>query len=264
MTSATIPLHISLPAIPLRAYISHYWLSLDNTDDTYSIWPDGTIDVVVTVGATDLRTEIFGSTTSRADLPLAIGSHYLGIRFRPGQSRHFLDIPASALTDCVQPVDGAFFLDASEVAELISMNGLFARLDTILLGHLRRRPPHHSQMDDVIRHIETTRGSLRISQLVDMYGRSSRQFERQFLAVVGLPAKLFAEINRFQHAATLLAHTTLPLAQIASELGYADQSHLTHEFSRFSEMPPSRLRQHVAFLQDAVHLTNHNAGSFSI
>lgn len=264
MTRASVPIHVSPPAAPLRAHVSHYWLSLDNADDTYPVWPDGAVDVVVAVGATGQRVDIFGSTTSRTELPLNIGSHYLGIRFRPGQSRHFLDAQASELTNSFQPVEGAFFLDTHEVAELISTDDLFARLDTILLKHLKRRPPHHSRIDDVIRHIEATQGSPRISQLADMYGKSRRQFERHFLDAVGLPAKLFAEVIRFQQAATLLAHSTLPLAQIAVELGYTDQSHLTHEFSRFYGLPPSRAREHVAFLQDAGRLADHNAGFLSI
>ncbi|WP_420807999.1 helix-turn-helix domain-containing protein [Aliidiomarina minuta] len=55
---------------------------------------------------------------------------------------------------------------------------------------------------------------------------------------------------RFQQTSVLLSHSDMPLAQIAVELGYADQSHMTHQFSRFFGQPPARARQHVAFLQD--------------
>ena len=262
LVRAKIPIHVSPPATPLRGYVSHYWLSLDNTDDTYSVLPDGAVDIVVAIGTTTCRVDIFGTTTSRTDLSLNVGSHYLGIRFKPGQSRNFLDIQASELTNSVQPAEGQFFTDMLRVAEVIAADSSFARLDEILLGHLKRQPPHHSRIDNAIRHIEATQGSLRISQLADMYGKSRRQFERQFLDAVGLPAKLFAEIVRFQRASVLLARSTLPLAQIAAELGYADQSHLTHEFARFYGLTPSRARAHVVFLQDVGRLADHNEGSF--
>lgn len=263
MARACIPVLVSPPAAPLRAHISHYWLSLDNSDDTYSISPDGTVDVVVSVGAAAHRVDIFGTTTSRTALPLVFGSHYLGISFRPGQSRHFIDAQAAELTNAVRSADGTFFPDMLAVAESISTDSLFTRLDTLLLEHLKRRPPHHARIDDAIRYIEATHGSLRISRLADMYGKSRRQFERHFLDVVGLPAKLFAGIIRFQRASTLLAHSTLPLAHIAVEAGYSDQSHLAHEFSRFYGLPPSQARENVAFLQDACRLADHNEGSLS-
>lgn len=55
MIPVASPLRVSLPFEPLRPYISHYWLSIDNTDDNYSILPDGSVDLVVVVaGSTPL------------------------------------------------------------------------------------------------------------------------------------------------------------------------------------------------------------------
>lgn len=258
MTTTSIPLRVSRPAGPLREYVSHYWLSLDNADETYSVLPDGAVDVVVAVGRTTCQVDIFGTTTSRTELPLDVGSHYLGIRFKPGQSRHFLDVHASELTNTNRSAEGLFLPNMLGIAESIAADSLFPRVDAALMGHLKQRPLRHSRIDNAIRHIESMRGASRVSQLANMYGKSRRQFERNFLGVVGIPAKLFAEIVRFQQASMLLAHSALPLAQIAAELGYTDQSHLTHEFSRFCGYPPSRAREHVAFLQDAGRLSDNN------
>lgn len=261
MTQVNIPLRVFRPAGPLREYVSHYWLSLDNTDDSYSVLPDGTVDIVVAVGTTAYHVDIFGTTTSRTELPLDIGSHYLGIRFKPGQSRHFLEARATELTNSHQPVDGLLFPDMLGAVESIATDDQFFCLDTALLRHLNQRPPRHSRMDDAIRHIESMRGTSRVSHVANIYGKSRRQFERHFLDVVGITAKLFSEIVRVQQASALLARSTLSLAQLAAELGYADQSHLTHEFSRFYGYPPSRAREHVAFLQDACRLPDNNEGS---
>lgn len=258
MTRANIPVSVSRPAEPLREYVSCYWLSLDNADDTCSVLPDGAVDVVVTVGTTTCQVDVFGTTTSRTELPLGVGRHYLGIRFKPGQSRHFLDVQASELTNTNQSAEGLFLPNMLGVAESITADNLCSRLDAALLGHLKQRPPRHLGIDDAIRHMESMRGTWRVSQLSNMYGKSRRQFERNFLDVVGIPAKLFAEIIRFQQASMLLSRSALPLAQIAAELGYTDQSHLTHEFSRFYGHPPSRARKHVAFLQDAARLPDNN------
>lgn len=263
MTRAKTPILVSRPAEPLRAYVGHYWLSLDNPDETYAVLPDGTVDVVFTVGATACQVSIFGTTTSRTQIPLNVGSHYLGIRFRPGQSRHFADAHAPELTNSNRPAEGLLFRDIVGVADSITSDSLFSRLDAALLSHLKQHPPRHSRIDDVIRHIESMRGTLQVARLVDMYGKSRRQFERRFLDVVGIPAKLFSEIVRFQRVSGLLARSALPLAQIAAELGYADQSHLTHEFSRFYGRPPSEARQGVAFIQDVGRSPDDNEDSHS-
>lgn len=262
MSPSRQPIHVALPAPPLRAHVSHYWLSLDNRDNTHAIAPDGSVDVVLVVGASTCRVDVFGTTTRRKEMPLEPGCHYLGIRFRPGQSRHFLDVSARELTDAVHPAESVLIPSVRALAESMAGDAWFARLDTMLLAHLRRRPALHSRIDDAIRHIEQSAGSVRIAELAELCCKSPRQFERNFLEVAGLPPKLFSEIVRFRRACALLACSNLTLAHIAADLGYADQSHFSHAFSRFQGAPPSRARANVVFLQDATDLADHNQGFF--
>ncbi|MFY0665215.1 MAG: helix-turn-helix transcriptional regulator [Natronospirillum sp.] len=238
------------PSLPLRNYVSHYWLSLNNSDQTFSILPDGAVDVVIAARETNRRLNVFGTTTLRTELPIEVGAHYLGIRFRPGQSRHFMNVLASELTDAVHPAAGLFVTDVCEMADSMAVDRLLTQLDSLLISHLKYRPPQDSRIDCVVRHIEATQGMVPVAQLADMFGKSRRQFERHFFDVVGLSPKLFAQIVRFQRASNLLANSSWPLVQIAMELGFSDQSHFTHEFGRFFGQPPSRARRDVAFLQD--------------
>lgn len=255
---------VSLPVAPLRPYISHYWLSLNNKDKSYAITPDGVVDVVVVIGSATSRLDAFGTTTTRAEVQLELGKHYLGIRFKPGQSRHFLDAKASELTNAVCTADGAFLPGMPELTGLIFDTSLFARLDVVLLQHLKQRPPGYCRIDDVLSYIDTTQGSLQVSELIGIFCKSRRQFERTFLDTVGVPPKLFTEIIRCQRAAALLANPELSLAGIAAVMGYTDQSHFTHEFVRFHGQPPSRARQDAAFLQDLDRLTRNNADTFHL
>jgi AraC-like DNA-binding protein len=241
---------MALPAPALRPYVSHYWLSLDNRDASCAVTPDGAVDLVAVAGRSAVRVDLFGTTTRRTALALDLGCHYLGIRFRPGQSRHFLDVQARELTDAVLPAEGAMVSSLLAVTESMTGTSPYARLDALLLAQLARRPPVSSRIDEVLRYMAQSPGPLRMSELADLCCKSRRQFERNFLDVAGLSAKLYAEILRFRRAATLLAGSSQPLAQIAAALGYTDQSHFSHEFSRFYGMPPSRARANAAFLQD--------------
>jgi AraC-like DNA-binding protein len=260
MSPSRQPVQVALPASPLRAHVSHYWLSLDNRDEAHAIAPDGSVDVVVVVGASTFRVDVFGTTTRRTELPLEPACHYLGIRFQPGQSRHFLDVPARALTDAVLPAESLLIPSVREVAEPIAGDAWFARLDAMLLAHLQRRPALHSRIDDAIRHIEQASGPVRVTELAELCCKSPRQFERNFLELAGLPPKLYSEIVRYRRACALLVRADLPLAHIAASLGYTDQSHFSHAFARFNGVPPSRARADVAFLQDTAGLVDQNPG----
>jgi AraC-like DNA-binding protein len=261
MNPVNQPVRAALPAAPLRPYISHYWLSLDNRDERYSITPDGTVDVVIMVGASASRLDAYGTSTKRSDAQLEAGGHYLGIHFRPGQSRHFLDAKTSELTDSVQAAAEAFQPELSGVVESMHLESPFVRLDAALMQHLKRRPPTDSRIDDVIRYIETRQGQPRVSELATMYCKSRRQFERAFLDVAGVPARLFVQIIRFRRALALLANANLTLAEIAAVTGYTDQSHLTRQFVRFLGQSPGKAREHAAFVQDLGDFAQHNADS---
>src|SRR5690349_15181897 len=92
-SSAPAPLRGALPAAPLRSWIDHYWLSLGNDSPAHAILPDGSIDLVIRQGpanASDWTVRVYGTTTSSLSTDLEPGAHYAGIRFKPGQGRHFL------------------------------------------------------------------------------------------------------------------------------------------------------------------------------
>lgn len=284
----TCALYTALPDASLRAYISHYWLCLYNGDTHYAIVPDGAVDVVCSVDTSQHRLDVFGTTTTRTLCPLVKGCHYVGIRFWPGQARHFMNVPADELTDAALTADEVLLpplrslcdeggclvsamaalaakaiatSDASNGAADVAIRPIWARLDALLLVHLQKLPPRFSCIDAVIRRMHampTDEHSWRVASLADLCGKSRRQFERHFLQAVGLSPKRFADVLRFQRALALLAQANWPLAQIAAELGYADQSHFSRAFARLYGQPPARARQNAAFVQDVQHFTAQN------
>lgn len=208
------------------------------------------------------RELVYGTTTSRQNLSLDIGSHYLGVSFKPGQSRHFLQTAAVELTNRSEAARGLLRFNLCDIAECVEQDDVFSRLDRVLKKHLQEHLPLRSRIDDVIGGIESSDGALSISQSAEIYGKSVRQLERHFCQTVGISARLFSKVIRFRKAAKLITSTALPLAYIAADLGYTDQSHMTHEFKRFTDLPPGLYaRHHVAFLQDQVYRYLDNCSS---
>jgi AraC-like DNA-binding protein len=236
------------PCAPLRAYVSHYWLSLCNPRLALPVLPDGTVDVVIHRHGPIVGVRAYGAITAATTIAVEPQSHYLGIRFRPGQSRHFMRACAQELTDACEPAEGllAFGLDGLAEAMLApdvpGVPNVFSRLDALLERHLAARPPRSGRIDAAIAVIEAAHGAVRMDAPAAACGTGPRQFERIFRQTVGVSPKLFASIVRFAHAAELIGRRQ-PLADVALAAGYVDQSHMGRDVRRLTGLSARRLQE---------------------
>ena len=72
-------------------------------------------------------------------------------------------------------------------------------------------------------------------------------FAATFRRFLGCSVGEYQRRRRFDYARQKLADRDLTLAQIAVDAGFADQSHLTRTFKRFSGITPSRYRTFLGF-----------------
>jgi AraC-like DNA-binding protein len=238
------------PPSYLATYINHYWLSLNNEDASHVTLPDGAIDIVIKVNETSARSWVYGTTTQSTAIALEQRCHYLGIRFKPGQSRHFLHAAASDLTDRCESAHSLLRFSFNGALEARVDASVFTQLNQVLQAHVAGLSLTRTRIDDAIALIEESHGVVSIERAAEVFCRSRRQFERVFAETVGVSPKLFSQIARFQHAASSIAGLSTSLADVAAKAGYADQSHMTHQFKRFASSSPMQFMQNnVAFLQ---------------
>lgn len=83
---------------------------------------------------------------------------------------------------------------------------------------------------------------LRVSDLADAAGCSSAQLERRMRRVFGLSAAQFILRARVERAATLLATTDRPLADVAAACGFYDQASFTRRFAGLTGDTPAQFR----------------------
>jgi AraC-like DNA-binding protein len=74
-------------------------------------------------------------------------------------------------------------------------------------------------------------------------GLNASQFTRLFKKMVGVPPRRYVTRARFELATKLIRAGGKNLTQIAAEAGFADQSHMTHAFRRFTGMTPRQFRR---------------------
>jgi AraC-like DNA-binding protein len=83
-------------------------------------------------------------------------------------------------------------------------------------------------------------------QLAALCGVSVRALERQFLAVYRVSPHVFLRQLRVRMSCSGLVFSHKTLAEVASEVGFADQSHFAREFRRFIGESPSAYRARYA------------------
>lgn len=83
---------------------------------------------------------------------------------------------------------------------------------------------------------------LRLERLAGLAGMSRHHFSRAFKQATGRPPHRYVVEQRLTRAKDLLRSTTLPIADIAHEVGMSSQSHLTNTFRTKEGTTPARYR----------------------
>jgi AraC-like DNA-binding protein len=82
-----------------------------------------------------------------------------------------------------------------------------------------------------------------IGDIAGVLGLSPSYFARAFLKTTGLPPHRWLLQRKLLRAKQLLRGTSLPLTEISSTCGFADQSHFTRVFGRTERLTPARWRR---------------------
>jgi AraC-like DNA-binding protein len=104
-------------------------------------------------------------------------------------------------------------------------------------------PEGYRQFSKVIAHVEDRyRTSLEVSELAQIACLSESQFRKRFVKLFKISPSRFINRIRVQTAAKLLLSSDDPIAEIALQCGFCDQSYFTRQFSRFFCLTPKRYR----------------------
>lgn len=129
----------------------------------------------------------------------------------------------------------------------------FAMVTDALFTHRESIRQPRAEVLHAWRMLEARRGRLTIREVAREVGWSHRHLGQRFREEFGQTPKTTAKVLRFQHSHELVA-ARRPLAEVAAECGYADQSHLNRDWLDLAGTSPIRwLREdEIAFVQDEV------------
>jgi AraC-like DNA-binding protein len=166
------------------------------------------------------------------------------IHFQPSGFNRLFGIPMTELTDGAYDAYAVIGPQVSTLEhELGDASGFVERI-RLIEKRLMRLVSCHGRPDSVAvaaNALFATNGIDRVSVMAADSGLSTRQFERRFLAQVGVPPKLYARIIRFNAALDdKLRCPSRGWSRIANDRDYYDQMHLVHDCRAFTGESPAR------------------------
>ena len=220
----------------------------------------------VNLGFEASGTGIYGVDRRLFSRELAGQGRAFGVRFRAGCFRPFWQAPITQLTDRVVPAARLFGPRAEQTRQAImradaggSEEGLAAASATAgaaasatadaemtahaeaLLGSVRpERDPAAEQAADLVGRITADPVLRRVDELAAAAGMTARSLQRLFADYVGVSPKWVMRRVRLHEAAERADSGELvDWAELAAGLGYADQAHLTRDFTATLGVPPT-------------------------
>jgi AraC-like DNA-binding protein len=207
-------------------YVDVIWRTFDTSDGTYLAAADACWDMIFIRSAHGNRALLSGPSSTTTPVPYRAGNRNIGIRFHRGT--FLTHVPASAMLDTTE----ALPMPAAE---------------TFLLAGLEWPMPTWESVDEFVTDLE------RLELLSDdplamaaLRGEappgSQRSVQRHVASATGLSANRIRQIVRARTAAERLRRGEAIL-DVAHDMGYADQAHLTRDLKRLTGYTPGQTKQ---------------------
>jgi AraC-like DNA-binding protein len=190
---------------------------------------------------------VYGKRTEPGQL-IAQGPFELsGVVFRPQALHALLNSDPSVFNNRSVSIDELF--DGRLQDQLLDARTALARL-ALLEDRLSTRaadePSDDVLVNESVRLLQAELCTIRIPRLLTHLKLSERQFEKRFKRAMGVTPHHYLRILRFRSAVRLLRERRLEkMSDLASELGYADQSHFIKEVKAFSGYTPTALSETI-------------------
>ncbi|MEP6944741.1 MAG: AraC family transcriptional regulator [Acidobacteriota bacterium] len=248
----------TVPADDLRDHILSFWEFAVPADAPelvdFEIFPDGCVslfhfrnrrDGIDTIGLTGLNL----STVAKRVSP---GDEIRGVRFSPAalagmlgrDPKYLVDGNGSGCED-LPGILGDVFEQVSQAGEFVEAVNVFESYFRNIIATGAGRVD--LKIASAVSLIEAARADINVENLANSVGLSTRQLQRRFKVSSGLSPKQFIRCRRMRYAAVHLVEQTLRnWAERAADIGFADQSHLTHEFAAITNRSPVDFARGIA------------------
>ena len=229
---------------PLAGLVEHLWTVTWDLETGRSYTAQTLPYPSVNLSVTNTEVDVTGLTRRCYYRHLRGAGYAVGARFRPGGFRPLLGGRVADLTDRHRPVAQVLGRDTTELARAVAATDDPGERVALLAGFLAEDwpdpDPTVEQVAGVVDLIADDRGITRVVQVAERAGLTVRSLQRLFAEYVGAGPKWVIQRCRLQDAAARVAtQDALDWAELATELGFSDQAHLTRAFTAIIGVPPA-------------------------
>lgn len=232
------------PPESLAPFVEHFWTTHWDLrgEPVYEqdVLPHPSVNLVLEPGCSEVVGVMTGKFTRRLE---GLGRVF-SATFWPGGFSAFYPGPLTELTDRRVPMAELLAIDVPALEREVFEDAVddAARLDA-LVGALQACGPKVEaaavQARDIARTIIEQPDILRVDDVAAHVGLGVRTLQRLFARYIGVSPKWVIQRKRLHEAAERLAAPSPPnLADLAAELGYADQAHFVRDFRNLVGVAP--------------------------
>jgi AraC-like DNA-binding protein len=235
-----------LPPDDLAPFIDYWWIIRwdlrGQPSHEQSVLPHPNVTLALEASGAG----VFGVDRSIFTRQLTGEGKALGVRFRPGGFHPFYRESIATLTDRVVPARQVFGPAADEACAAVMAPGaddaaMVTAAERLLRGFGAVPSPVAVRVAEMVDQIRTDVELRRVTALAEVFGVPERRLQRLFAEYVGVSPKWVLRRARLLEAARRAdAGDVVDWAALALDLGYADQAHLTRDFTATLGMPPAK------------------------
>lgn len=227
--------------------LDHFWIVEWNLQEqpafTQKTLPYPCVNLVFDRG----RTAVFGVVSGAYDYTLSGSGKVLGLRFKPGGFYGLLKAPLSSITDKSLSLQASLGCDDAMAERRVfadaSDQQMVAAASALLLPLLPPTDPQVEQIQQWLMLLQQDTSITRVEVFAERTGYKLRTLQQLFSDYIGVSPKWVLRRYRLHEVASQLASgNKLDLTQLALELGYFDQAHLSKDFKHLIGCSPAAYR----------------------
>jgi AraC-like DNA-binding protein len=173
----------------------------------------------------------------------------VSIIFQPGGLNRFLNIPITELFDNGYSAREVVGREIEELLDKSHDTISLHELDSIVQSYFLRKLSQVKEtlpIDFALQYLLTNYNT-NMDKIAGMACMSVRNFERKCKERLGMPAKMYARIARFNKAYKILESTPIiSWPDLTYEVGYYDQTHFIKDFKEFAKLTPTILHKELS------------------
>lgn len=225
-----------------RDGISHFYcFTLDQAAMEINVVPDGSADIIIKLDDDHPEAWVCGSTKILCSTLIEKGCSYFGVRYQIGETPDFLSIKPKDIVGQSIPLEDISPIATELLASLATCDNFeqyIAAFQKVCARHKQALgAPELAQR--LMPLMIQRHGSISIADLSQHSGYSLRTINNAFNNHYGLSPKTFSLILRYQQVLDQLMQSNCErLTDLATDMGFADQSHFCRQFKRYNGQNP--------------------------